>query len=70
MNEEVIIFNSTSRRLLLVEIRDINGRFIKATKLDTITLHVPIPVVELSAGNYFLTIQTKGDVITKRMVKR
>jgi extracellular elastinolytic metalloproteinase len=69
-NEEVIIFNPTGRRLLLAEIRDINGRLIKAMKLDTIALHVAIPVVELSSGNYFLTIQTKGEVIIKRMVKR
>jgi hypothetical protein len=55
---------------VLVEVRDINGRLIKAMKLDTIALQVPIPVFELSAGNYFLTIQTKGDAFTKRMVKQ
>ncbi|MCZ6594338.1 MAG: M36 family metallopeptidase [Bacteroidetes bacterium] len=69
-NEELIIFNPTGRRLLLVEIRDINGRLIKAIKLDTIDLHVPISIIELSAGNYFLTIQTKGDIILKRLIKR
>jgi hypothetical protein len=68
-NDEVTVFNPSGRSIISILIQDINGRLLQEINPNTNDLRIPIPISNLSSGNYFFTIQTSGDIVFKRLTK-
>lgn len=68
-NDVVTITNNANLLINAVQVNDINGRTVKAVKLDAVS-EAQVNVSELNAGVYFMNITTNEGVSTKKIVKK
>lgn len=67
-NNVVNISNNDSITLSNVDINDINGRTVKTMKVNNLS-EVQLNVAELSAGVYFMKINTESGIAVKKFIK-
>lgn len=67
-NNVVNISNNYNITLTNVDINDINGRTVKTMKVNNLS-EVQIDVTELSAGVYFMNINTDSGIAVKKFIK-
>ena len=65
-------FQTAAEGTIQILVSDILGRVIKSDKMDVETglNHLDLDVTNLSSGSYFLTIQDKTSVASKRIIKQ
>lgn len=67
-NNLVTISNNDNITLTNVDINDINGRTVKTMKVNNLS-EVQLNVAELSAGVYFMNINTDSGIVVKKFIK-
>lgn len=67
-NNVVNISNNDNITLTNVDINDINGRTVKTMKVNNLS-EVQIDIAELSAGVYFMNINTDSGIAVKKFIK-